>query len=266
MTIVSTSEDQVGTLLSAGDMAGARRLLIEAIRERPADQRARMFLFQLLCVEGEWDKARLQLRALSELSPEARMLAVAYGQAIDGEQARTRALAGQEPATLLADAPGWAADLAAAIGAGADSGARMAALEACPDTVGDVDGRPFDFLFDDDSRFGPMFEAIVAGRWGLVPFAVVEEISTEGPVDLRDLVWLPVQIRFRAGAAIAAMLPVRYPGTEGEPDSALRLARKTEWREEGAAVRGVGQRVWTTSAGDDVGILSFRKIRFADPS
>jgi type VI secretion system protein ImpE len=28
-------------------------------------------------------------------------------------------------------------------------------------------------------------------------------------------------------------------------------------------VQGVGQRVWTTSSGEDVGILSFRRISFA---
>ena len=117
-----------------------------------------------------------------------------------------------------------------------------------------------------DARFGPMFEAIVAGRWGLIPFAMVEEISTEGPVDLRDLVWLPAEIRFRQGPALAAMLPVRYPGTEREPEGGLRLARMTEWREAGGLVRGNGQRVWTTGEGEDVGILSFRRIRFADPS
>jgi len=225
-----------------------------------------MFLFQLFCVEGEWDKARRQLRALGELSPESRILVAAYGQAIDGEQARARAFAGDEDAKLLVDAPGWAADLArAAAGKSADA-LREAALEACPDAPGEVDGRPFEFLFDGDSRFGPMFEAIVAGRWGLVPFAAVEQITTEGPVDLRDLVWLPAEIRLREGRSLAAMLPVRYPGTESETDSALRLAGRTEWREEGRLVCGVGQHIWTTSAGDDVGILSFRKIRFAEPS
>jgi type VI secretion system protein ImpE len=257
------NEAQVGGLLAAGDTAEARRLLAETVRSRPGDQRARMFLFQLLCVEGEWDKARAQLRALAELSPEAQMLAAAYGQAIEGEQARTRVFAGEEAASLLIDAPAWAQALVSGMATGPLD---TAALDGCPDTPGEVDGRPFDFLFDGDDRFGPMFEAIVAGRWGLVPFAMVEEISTEGPVDLRDLVWLPAEIRFRHGPALAAMLPVRYPSTDREPEGALRLARMTEWRETGGLIRGVGQRVWTTSAGQDVGILSFRHIRFADPS
>jgi protein involved in temperature-dependent protein secretion len=130
-----------------------------------------------------------------------------------------------------------------------------------------------DFLeFDMDNfdermeRIGPALEAIVAGRWGLIPFAALEEIRAEGPVDLRDLVWLPVELRFREGGTAAALLPARYPGTEEEADAELRLARRTVWREEDGALRGLGQRVWTTSAGDDIGILSFRSIRFATPA
>jgi type VI secretion system protein ImpE len=261
-------ETQVGEHIAARDVAEARRLLVETVRTRPDDQRARMALFQLLCIEGAWDKARLQLRALGDLSPEARMLAAAYGQAIEGEDVRAAAFEMGEPAPLLIDAAPWAVDLVAALAAeGADAAAlRAAALEACPDTPGEVDGRPFDLLFDGDDRFGPLLEAIVAGRWGMVPFAALEEISTQGPVDLRDMVWLPAELRFRDGPALAAMLPVRYPGTEREADADLRLARRTEWREEAGVSRGLGQRIWTTSDGDEVPILDFRRIRFTAPA
>ncbi|WP_232280419.1 type VI secretion system accessory protein TagJ [Sphingomonas sp. PAMC 26605] len=245
--------------------------LIDDIRKRPADQRSRMYLFQLLCVEGMWDKAGAQLRTLAQLSPEAQMLAAGYGQAIAGEVTRAACFAGKGEATLLVDPDGWAADLVAAIEAEAAGyiarsvQLRSDAFDRCPLFSGEVDGRPFRTLFDGDMRFGPTVEAIVAGRWGLIPFSTIEEIVTAGPVDLRDLVWLPAEIRFRDGPALAAMLPVRYPGVEHEADADLRLARRTEWRELPYAVHGAGQRVWTTDAGEDVGILSFRRIKFDRP-
>ncbi len=251
--------------LASGDLDRTYRQLAEQLRARPDDQRARMFLFQLQCVNGAWDAARSSANLLAQLSPEARMLAVAYGQAIDGEGARGMACHGIDPALLLHASPGWAIDLVNALAADAEGAAEMRAraFDACPDTPGEVDGRPFNYLFDGDGRFGPAFEAIVAGRWGLLPFCTVEEIKTEGPVDLRDLVWLPAQIRLREGGSVAALLPARYPGTEQEADSQLRLARRTDWIDGDALVRGIGQRVWTTSSGEDVGILSFRHIRFA---
>lgn len=39
-------------LLSTGDLGGARAALVELVRSQPADEQARMFLFQLLAVTG----------------------------------------------------------------------------------------------------------------------------------------------------------------------------------------------------------------------
>ncbi|MFD1951484.1 type VI secretion system accessory protein TagJ [Sphingomonas arantia] len=250
-----------------GDIAGTIEILRNRLRAVPGDQRARMFLFQILCVEGAWEKARAQLKMLAELSPDARMLSLAYNQAIDGEVARRDACGGGASAPLLRASPGWVSDLADAFAADAHSAAAMRAraFDASPDAPGDVDGRPFDYMFDGDGRFGPAFEAIIAGRWGLMPFCVVEQIKSEGPVDLRDTVWLPVEIRLRDGGAVAALLPARYPDTELQDDLALRLGRRTDWHGTDP-VRGLGQRVWTTSTGEDIGILSFRTIRFTSLS
>lgn len=252
-------------LLRAGDTKGALDALQAALKAVPDDVPARMFLFQLLCVEGLWARARIHLRALAQLSPEARMLATLYSRAIDAEAERASILLGGGRATLLAGSEAWANGLLDSLAAvGADAALlRERALADCPASPGDIDGVPFETIFDGDSRFGPMFEAIIAGQWGLIPFAAVEEITAGGPVDLRDIVWLPAQIRLRAGAGFAALLPARYPGTEQEGNPALKLGRLTEWREESGAIRGVGQRVWTTADDRDTGIFSFRRIRFA---
>lgn len=259
-----TREITADAQLRAGDVDGATATLRARLRLRPDDRRARMFLFQLLCVAGDWDRARAQLSLLAQLAPETRMLATAYGQAIAGEVARAAAMRGEDPAPLLRASPGWALDLANAFAADARGAAEMRAraFAAAPDLPGTIDGRAFSYLYDGDGRFGPTFEAIVAGRWGLLPFCVVEEIRTEGPVDLRDLVWLPAEIRLRDGGAVAALLPARYPGSERAEDDRLRLARRTDWSGEGDP-HGIGQRVWTTDRGEEIGLLGFRHLRFA---
>src|SRR5580692_11300852 len=139
-------------LLRAGDLDGARALLVDSVRKAPQDQPARMFLFQLLCVSGEWDKALIQLRALAQLSAEAQMLAVAYGQAIEAEKLRAQAFAGTaQPALLVSSSP-WAGDLVAALAAltqgRLDEAAalRDKAFDAAPDTPGDLDGVAFDWI------------------------------------------------------------------------------------------------------------------------
>jgi type VI secretion system protein ImpE len=84
-------------LLRAGDLDGARQALVERVKRAPDDQPSRMFLFQLFCILGEWDKAKAQLKVLTQLSPEAQMLAVAYNLAIDAELQREKAFAGELP-------------------------------------------------------------------------------------------------------------------------------------------------------------------------
>jgi len=255
-------------LLREGDLAGARAALVEVVRTRPSDAQARMFLFQLLAVAGEWDKARKQLQALAQLSPEAQMLSVAYGQAIDAEAVRAAVFTGTQRIEVLANPDGWAGKLAEAIellaSGDADSGtaARDAAFEDAPDAAGSLNGVAFDWIADADSRFGPAFEVIIAGRYGLIPFDAVQHITCEGARDLRDLVWLPIQLAMKSGQSIAAFLPARYPGTESSGDSAELLGRATGWDATAWGDAGRGQRLWTLSDGDDHGILSLSRLEF----
>jgi protein involved in temperature-dependent protein secretion len=256
-------------LLRAGDLDGARASLVESVRKAPQDQPARMFLFQLLCVSGEWDKALIQLRALAQLTPEAQMLAVAYSQAIEAEKFRAQVFAGAAQPALLVGSSTWAGDLAGALSAlcqGRTDDAealRDQAFDAAPDTPGDLDGAPFEWIADGDLRFGPAVEAIIAGQWGLVPFDAIEKMESEGPKDLRDIVWLPVQLAFKTGQSVAALLPARYPGSEAQADAGLRLGRGTDWLAQPWGQAGIGQHEWSLSDGSDVGILSLRRLAFS---
>jgi type VI secretion system protein ImpE len=255
-------------LMRSGDLAGARALLIEQIRRAPDDQPARMFLFQLLCLLGEWEKAKAQLRLLAQISPEAQMLSVAYNMALDAELAREQALAGLAPPALLVNTSEWAGDLAAALGLLAQGklaeaeAARDRAFDAAPDTPGHFGEDAFDWIADGDARFGPAFEAVVYGRWGLIPFDAVRKITSDGPADLRDLVWLPVEIEFKTGQSVASVLPARYPGTAVNPSADLVMAKATAWSDGPLGPVGQGQRVWTMSTGEEVGVLSLRRLTF----
>ncbi len=255
-------------LLRAGDLDGARAALVEVVKRAPNDQQGRMFLFQLMCVSGEWDKAAIQLRALAQISAEAQMLAMAYGQAIEAEKLRAQVFAGTAQPALLVSSSAWAGDLVGALAAltqGRLDDAetlRDQAFDAAPDTPGELDGVAFDWLADGDARFGPAIEAIIAGQWGLVPFDAIEKITSEGPKDLRDIVWYPVQLGFKTGQSVAALLPARYPGSETSTNNAIRLARATDWIDQPSGQAGAGQHEWSLSDGSDVGILSLRNLVF----
>jgi type VI secretion system protein ImpE len=127
---------------------------------------------------------------------------------------------------------------------------------------GKVNDTGFAWLADADSRFGPTFEAIVGGRYGLMPFDQVTRISSEGPQDLRDTVWYPVQIVFKAGHSAAGFLPARYPGSEESADDAVRLGRVTNWQECEWGQQGIGQKLWMFSEGDELGLLEIQNLTF----
>ena len=255
-------------LLRKGDVVGARAALTDIVRSRPGDPKPRMFLFQLLALVGEWDKSRKALQTLAQLEPEAQMLAAAYNQAIAGEELRASVFAGQAEMPLLANADGWAAGVAggiALLARGDEAGAiaaRDAAFDAAPDMPGRLNGEPFEWIADADSRFGPTLEVIVAGRYGLLPFDAVARIISEGPRDLRDLVWYPVEITLRSGQSVAGFVPARYPGSEASADPAEQLARVTGWHDTQWGQRGSGQRLWVRSDGADCGILGLRSLEF----
>ena len=257
---VAQSED----LLRSGDLAGVRASLVDDVKRAPGDRGARMFLWQVMAVQGDWDKAVTQLRALAALSPDAQMLATVYNQAITAEKQRAEAFAGQAPVPVLVASSPWIDALAQSVTALASGRTheggklRDEAFDGAGDTPGEVDGTKFAWLADIDPRLGPCFEAIVGGKWGLIPFEAVTRIKTEGPKDLRDVIWLPVELSLRSGQSAAALLPARYPGSESlAPD--LQLGRATDWNGD----YPVGQRVWARDDGLETGLLDFRDIVMA---
>src|SRR6266850_83568 len=97
-------------------------------------------------------------------------------------------------------------------------------------------------------------------RYYWVPFERLRSISLEAPSDLRDVVWMPAQLRLVNGGETAALIPARYPGSEADPDGSIRLSRKTEWDEVAPETfHGRGQRMFATPGGE-YGLLSVRRI------
>lgn len=256
-------------LIRTGDVAAARAALIEEVRARPDDRKSRMFLSQLLLVLGEWDKALTHMKMLANLSPEALTLFTAYDRAITAEKQREAVFAGKAEPEALAPAGPWFQLLLQALAAetkgDVEAAARLRAeaFDLAPETRGDADGAAFEFIADADARFGPSLEAIVDGKYGLVPFEAIVELTCDGVRDLRDLVWMPARISLRTGQSGHVFLCARYPGAATDADSAIRLARKTEWEDRGElGNHGRGQRVF--DAGEtEIALLDLRRLTFA---
>lgn len=253
--------------LRAGAPYEALQALQEQVRAHPADPKLRIFLFQLLCVLGEWERALKQLDLAATLDPSALAMAQTYREGILCELLRAQVFAGQKSPMIFGQPEGWLALLIEALlreGRGEHEAGRKLredAFEQAPATSGFIDGQPFEWIADADMRLGPVLEAVVNGRYYWIPFNHLARVAIEAPADLRDCVWMPAHLLFDNGGEAVALLPTRYPGSESADDGLINLARKTIWEEpQPGFYRGLGQRILSTS-GAEIGLMDIRDIR-----
>jgi type VI secretion system protein ImpE len=280
-------------LLHEGKLDEALAALQQQIRANPADSKLRVFLFQLLAVQGQWDRALTQLNVSGEMDAAHLAMVQTYREGIRCELLRAEIFEGKRSPLIFGEPDEWLALLMQALKLVAEGKHQAAAdlrdkaFEAAPVTSGtlalpdpDATTPPtgatdllkgenqarrevsFEWLADADSRLGPVLEAIVNGKYYWVPFQRLKQIDIEAPADLRDVVWMPVHFVWANGGDNVGLIPTRYPGSERNPDPLIRLARRTNWHELSPGLfTGQGQRMLATDSGE-YSLMDIRQIKF----
>jgi type VI secretion system protein ImpE len=159
---------QAEQALRDGDPEQALRLLTDQIRANPGDAKLRVFLFQLLCVLGRWDRALNQLNVAGELDASTLAMVQTYREALQCERLRAQVFTGEKLPMLFGEPEPWTALLLEALlreGRGEAEAAqalRAQAFEQAPACPGTADGQAFEWLADADMRLGPLLEAVLA--------------------------------------------------------------------------------------------------------
>jgi type VI secretion system protein ImpE len=254
-------------LFKAGKLQEAIAAQTQQVRDDPADQSKRLFLFELLAFAGDLDRARRQIDALNYEEPDLQMAALGYRQLLDSEQARrqvfrekvTPRFVGQpgDHVLLRLDAlqrlqdnrPAEAVEVLAR------------ADEAVPPMKGMLNDKPFESLRDCDDLFGPVLEVMAQGSYFWVPLEQVATLAMNPPKYPRDLLWFPARLAMRDGPTAEVFVPVVYPGAHEQDNEAIKLGRLTDWKTvEGGPVLGIGQHMF--QAGDeDVSLLQWRQLQ-----
>src|SRR5260370_18146766 len=94
-------------LIQAGRLDEALPSLQEAVRTNPADARLRVFLFQLFCVLGRWDRALNQLQVLADLNAETMLLAQIFRPVINCEMLRGEIFEGKRTPIIFREPMDW---------------------------------------------------------------------------------------------------------------------------------------------------------------
>jgi len=254
--------------LQTGNIEKALADLKEEIRNHPEKADLRVFLFQLLSVIGQWERAITQLNTAAELDSDALLMAQIYRPALHCEILRNAVFQGSRTPLSFGEPQPWMAwliQIPGLLAAGQSKAAadkRDQAFDAAPAISGRIDGQPFSWIADADERLGPILETVINGKYYWIPFERIRSIQIDKPVHLRDVVWVTATFTWTNEGQAAGLIPGRYSGTEKEADSGFQLGRKTAWQDAGNNFFvGLGQRMLATDQ-REYPLLDIREVVF----
>ncbi len=222
-------------LFHAGRLDDAVQALVAELKNDPANDRQRTFLFELLCFAGAWDRAEKQLDVLARAGGNTELGALLYRGALAAERTRERTFAGELSAS--------------------DS----------PPPAGALNEQPFEWISDADPRIGPKLEVFAAGAYMWIPFAQIESIEIPAPRRLRDLLWTPAVVHtgpdFQDKDLGEVLLPVLCPLSAHNTDDQVRLGGVTVWQESPAGAIPLGRKVIIVDD-EEIPLLEARRLTF----
>jgi type VI secretion system protein ImpE len=225
-------------LLRAGKLGEAIQVLGAEMRDAPLDVKRRVFLFELLCYAGEYDRAQKHLDYLANAGQDAAMGALVYHAALHAERTRQEMFAGG----------GFPAEPA----------------EAEPEFAGTLNGKPFAALEDADPRIRGRLEVFAGGTYLWIPWHQIATVEIPPPKRLRDLLWAPALVRtgpaFRGTELGEVLLPVISPLSWRHANDNVRLGRMTVWEDSGQGFAlPFGQKMLLVDE-EEIPVLEARKI------
>jgi type VI secretion system protein ImpE len=230
-------------LYREGKLTEAISSLQAYLRDFPSERRARIFLFELLCFAGEFDRARKQIAVLTEDSNDTKLGAAFYIAALSGETERQS----------------WYEEASAAERSNGEEQV----------VRGTWNGQRFAGIRDLDSRLGGSLEFLAAGKYHRIAFRNLKRIEMMAPVRVRDLYWRTANLEMSEDLGSSdlesILIPVLYPHTFLFDDDRTRLGRTTDYAlsETGVEIP-CGQRMLVIGE-DQVPVLAIESIEFDSP-
>ncbi len=224
-------------LYKQGQLTQAISKLIEEVRENPSDTWQRTFLFELLCFNGEWERAERQLKALSLIGAKAEVGVVTYTNNIKNEIARSKVFSSGITPQFLIPPPEYVSLQLEAINKLREKDYAQArklldkASELQPELKGEVNGKAFSYFSDYNDFFASCLEVFLKDQYLWIPFENIRKLDVYQPKQLRDLVWAKASIELTNGSMGEVFLPALYPDSFKHENELVRLGRLTDWKQ-----------------------------------
>jgi type VI secretion system protein ImpE len=256
-------------LFDQGRLGEAVEELTKALREKPLDGHARVFLFELLCFQGAFERAAKQLEIIAAQSRDANTeLAIqVYRDLAASEVARLAVFHGKGLPKFLAPPPPYVEQYVMLVkqmadGAG-DVGEQLGKAEdATPAIAGRAGERAFAGFRDADDRVAPVLEVFSGGEYLWVPFEQITRLRIIEPKRLRELVWAPATLEACGQDPRDVFLPVLYVDSWLGHRDEVKLGKMTVWDAiKDQVVVGAGQRVFLLDD-QDASLLELGEVEF----
>ena len=260
-------------LLDVGRLDEAVRELVAQVKAKPADTSLRVFLFELLCFAGEFDRAVKQLDVIAgQGTGVGTELAVqVYRQLIAAETMRQQVFHGDALPKFLLPPPAYIdryVMMVKALGRTPKEAAAMLpeAEEQVPALAGRIGGRQFSSVRDADDRVAPVLEAFHGATYLWLPLEQIRRIEVTAPKSLRDLMWAHARVETYDESMGDVFVPALYVDTARHADAQVRLGRMTQWDAvQDELVCGSGRRVFLIDD-EEVSLFELTDLQIDPPA
>ncbi len=260
--------NEAKTQLDAGNLSGAVEAALSVVKKNPTDVKARIFLFELACFTGEWERAEKQLDVIGMQDTNAMIGSLIFRQNLKAERDRLKLFSDSLKPEFIMSPPDYVVGLLMANNRLREGNAAEARKlldeveEQRPAFSCKINGEEASDFRDYNDLTNCIFEVIVKDTYVWLPMEHVEKIEFIAPKSLRDLFWIQAKVETINGTNGEMFFPALYANSFKSDNDQIRLGRMTDWRDAGEEIFiGEGMRMFW-SDGKDKPILELNEIEF----
>lgn len=256
-------------LLDAGRLSDAIEELNQEVKSQPANAHLRIFLFELLCFQGAYDRAQKQLDVIATQSGQVGTdLAVqVYRNLLQAEKTRQQVFQDGTLPKFFQTPPAYIdryVVLAKKIQHAPDEIGEVLAQaeEMSPAVSGRMNDQAFASFRDSDDRVGPILEVFQGSDYLWLPWEQIKRLEISEPKKLRDLIWIHARIESHEQVLGDVFIPALYVFSHQHENDRVKLGRMTEWQSIAEQmVVGTGLRLFLVDE-REFSLLGVRQLEF----
>jgi type VI secretion system protein ImpE len=255
-------------LFEAGKVTETITALNDQLKSNPLNPSLRTFLFEMLCFNGDLERAEKQLDVIGQQDALREPIVQIYRNLLHCEMERDKVFSGEDKPNFLVDPPTYLEPHVEAIGNNDPESVRklfMQAQEEYTALAGSADGEPFSDFADCNDLQAVFLEFYMGKDYCWIPFEQISAMEFTKPEHPRDLLWTACELVLwgEAETVLRGHVPALYHGSSISEDEQVQLGRATDWQGgEGEPVVGVGHRIFLL--GEDIRPMAkIRRVEFS---